>query len=102
MYLVVRKTSSGGLVGYDAAFTRLRSRVQFPLAVCYWMFKFYTYFQYITKTLKITCNFALFYAPLQLFKKWVCPSQEHRMSFIHTIYTCTICVKPSGTPQRIN
>ena len=38
MYLVVGRTSSGGLVGYDAAFTRLRSRVQFPLAVCYFYF----------------------------------------------------------------
>ena len=32
--------STGGLVGYDAAFTRLRSRVRFPLGV---RFNFWSY-----------------------------------------------------------
>ena len=44
MYLYIciffEKSSIGGLVGYDAALTRLRSRVQFPLDV---FLPFYAY-----------------------------------------------------------
>ena len=61
-----RKVSSrDGLVGYDVAFTRLRSRVQFPLLVFYIHTLFIaSHHIYNLSALPITCLLYLFIAPL--------------------------------------
>ena len=90
---------NGALVGYDAAFTRLRSRVQLPLAVH--IQSCYLNTIHGTSFISTGVHLTLFYALLHLSKSSVFPCKGQRLSLSLYVHISMLLEETLWNPPNV-